>query len=405
MAGLSLFLVLLGGVVVLLVAGPKEYVAPPPDTVVRRAHPDLAVDALDRRVDALGSGDGDEAATLAPAGDRAVADLLRAGAANAKALDVTDLGARYVEEVGAVAADGSWHALVELTWRFEGYDDKPITQEVEVGFAPAGDDAVAVTSVGGGERRTPLWLLGPLEVRRTPTTLVLVHGSPAKAERYSRMARRAVPIVQRVVEWPDARLVVEVPESLEELESLLAATPGSYSGVAAVSASVDGSTTAGAPVHVFVNPAVFDTLRPEGAQVVLSHEATHVATDAAMSRTLPLWLLEGFADYVALRDVRLPLSTTAGQIIAQVRRSGPPEHLPGESEFDESSTGFGTAYEAAWYACRLLAELGGEDHLVALYDRVRQGEDVDQAMTAEFGFGTAEFTRTWQRRLAQLAER
>ena len=38
----------------------------------------------------------------------------------------------------------------------------------------------------------------------------------------------------------------------------------------------------------------------------MSHEATHVATDAALS-TMPLWLLEGFADYVALRDVDLPI--------------------------------------------------------------------------------------------------
>ena len=37
----------------------------------------------------------------------------------------------------------------------------------------------------------------------------------------------------------------------------------------------------------------------------MSHEAVHVATEAARS-TMPLWLLEGFADYVALRDVDLP---------------------------------------------------------------------------------------------------
>jgi hypothetical protein len=45
-------------------------------------------------------------------------------------------------------------------------------------------------------------------------------------------------------------------------------------------------------VHVFVNPEVFDRLQPTGAQVVLSHEAVHVATDAARSDVAP-WLLEG----------------------------------------------------------------------------------------------------------------
>ena len=86
-------------------------------------------------------------------------------------------------------------------------------------------------------------------------------------------------------------------------------------------------------MHVFVNPDVFGRLRTAGAQVVMSHEAVHVATDAARS-TVPLWLLEGFADYVALRDVDLPISTTAGQIIRQVRRDGVPEALPGPVEFD-----------------------------------------------------------------------
>ena len=76
-------------------------------------------------------------------------------------------------------------------------------------------------------------------------------------------------------------------------------------------------------MHVFVNPEVFGSLRRTGAQVVMSHEATHVAAGAWDSRT-PLWLLEGFADYVALRDVDLPVESSAAQIIAEVRRDGPP---------------------------------------------------------------------------------
>ena len=64
----------------------------------------------------------------------------------------------------------------------------------------------------------------------------------------------------------------------------LGAEPGTYDQIAAVTTSVDGTTGADAPVHVFVNPDVFGSLEPTGAQVVMSHEATHVATDAATSR-------------------------------------------------------------------------------------------------------------------------
>jgi hypothetical protein len=410
-AGLSLFLVLALGLVAWVVVTDEEYVAPRPDRVVREARPALASDALDRLVAALEAGDGAAAAALAAGEDPAVAASLSEVAANAEALELTDLDARYVDTAGAVAADGAWRAVVELTWRLDHFDPRPVTVEVEVGFAPEGDEAgdegrdeVGITALGGGGRRTPLWLAGPLEVRRTAETLVMVHGDAALADSYARMATEAVPVVQKVVPWPEPRLVVEVPATLAELEAALGAQEGSYTGVAAVSASLDGETTAGSPVHVLVNPAVFAALQQEGAQIVLNHEATHVATEAATSRSLPLWLLEGFADYVALRDVDLPLATTAGQVIAQVRKKGAPPALPGAEEFDESSTAFGTAYEASWIACRLLAQIGGEQALVELYDRVRLGEPVAEVMPDVFGFGVAELTRRWQAHLVEIAQ-
>ena len=104
----------------------------------------------------------------------------------------------------------------------------------------------------------------------------------------------------------------------------------------------------------------------------MSHEATHVATDAWAS-TMPLWLLEGFADYVALRDVDLPLTTSAAQIIAEVRRDGPPRALPGADEFGDATADLGATYESAWLACRLLAQDGGEDALVSFYRSVDRG--------------------------------
>jgi hypothetical protein len=156
-------------------------------------------------------------------------------------------------------------------------------------------------------------------------------------------------------------------------------------------------------VHVFVNPVVYDDLDPVGGQVVMSHEATHVATDAPLSSGVPLWLLEGFADYVALRDVDLPVSTTAGQIIQQVRQEGAPDHLPGEVEFDQTSSHLGAAYESAWLACALLADVGGEDALVRLYDQVSSGQELAGALAELFGLTEDDLTAQWQQRLQDLA--
>ena len=134
----------------------------------------------------------------------------------------------------------------------------------------------------------------------------------------------------------------------------------------------------------------------------MSHEATHVAAGAASS-ALPLWLLEGFADYVALRDVDLPASATAGQIIAEVRRDGLPEALPGPAEFDTASAHLGAAYESAWLACVVLAEAGGEGALADVYRAVDHGRSVDDALRVSVGFDEAELVRRWQERLSDLA--
>ena len=130
----------------------------------------------------------------------------------------------------------------------------------------------------------------------------------------------------------------------------------------------------------------------------------HVATDAANS-TLPLWLVEGFADYVALRDVQLPLSTTAGQILTEVRKKGAPRHLPGPAEFDTTRTHLGASYEAAWTACRLLAERYGERQLVDYYRSLSGGAEEGPAFRRHFGLSLPAFTRSWRGWLAAQAGR
>jgi hypothetical protein len=147
---------------------------------------------------------------------------------------------------------------------------------------------------------------------------------------------------------------------------------------------------------------VFADLGTAGAQIVLSHEATHVATDAATSG-MEMWLLEGFADYVALAHVNLPVSVTASQILAEVRQEGPPEHLPTAAEFDPSNSALGAEYEAAWLACRLLAQTYGEQQLIRLYDVVDAGSPLPRALREVLGTDEETFTAQWRDYLRRLA--
>ena len=400
-AGLSLSLLLVAGLVTWSVLDSDPYVAGQGRPTAPQAEPSLAAAALHDLEDAVVAGDAEAAHALAPQGDRGAGSLLTAVVDNARALHVRDFSLRYVDEEGGVADDGSWAAAVDATWRFEGFDAQPARAEVTVRFVARGD-RVAVAGFGGGGRRTPLWLATRLEVRRTPATLVMVAGPADEADAYARRARTAVPVVRRVLPRWRSGLVVEVPASAHDLDATLDADPGEYANIAAVTSTVDGSLAPGSPVHVFVNPEVFDSLRPQGAQVVMSHEAVHVATGAATSN-LPLWLLEGFADYVALRDVDLPLTTTAGQVIRQVRRHGPPARLPGATEFDTTTTHLGATYESAWFACRLLAGTGGEAALVRLYERVDHGAALGPALRSSFGLTVGQLTRRWRQGLSDLA--
>ena len=174
--------------------------------------------------------------------------------------------------------------MVDLSWRFDGFDRSAARTEVLVSFAPDGDE-LGITafgdSAGSPRGRTPLWLGGAVSVASTPEALVLVDGTSAQAAEVARRVALGIDVVHRVLPDWQPRVVVEVPASAADLNRALGVPQGTYDNIAAVTATVDGSTRRNAPVHVFVNPDVTAGLRRAGAQVVMSHELVHVATRVA----------------------------------------------------------------------------------------------------------------------------
>ena len=402
MAGLSSFLALVVGITLWLVLRDESYVAPPPAAPAESVQPAPAAALLQDLTRAVRAGDEEAAAGLARTSDAAAQEQLRTLVSNAEQIGLRDVSLRYLDELGGLDPAGEWPATATLTWRFDSFDTGPATTEVQVDFAASGD-SVGIAGLGGTSFEpapaTPIWFADPVEVRRTPETMVI---AVRRVADYTVLARRAVPVVRRVLpDWPGG-LVLEVPATAEDLDTALGVEPGTYGNVAGVTATVDGSGSSGAPVHVFLNPARIRELRPAGAQVVVSHEAAHVALDATSS-VLPVWLSEGFADYIALRDVPLPLSTTAGQIIRQVRREGPTRTLSGDADFDEASEYFGAAYEASWFACRLLAQRVGEDALLRFYRQADDSDDFTGLFRRSFGLSVPEFTEQWRNALSDLA--
>jgi hypothetical protein len=391
----------------------KTAVLPPPEpsrsTAGVESREAAAAALLGKLSDGLSDGSRREVLSLAVAGDKAAARKLGDIYANVRRLRIADLEMRYVDEdAGALSTarqralgGGAWVGDVQLSWRLKGYDAGESRMEVALTLVQTPSGAAFVSARTGSSEAAPLWLLSRVAVERSGRTLVMAT-DPADLPRFSALARRAVSDVDKVLPGWHGKLVAEVPSSEQQLNRILGSSAHEYDAIAAVTTTVDGSAEQSSPVHVFVNPQVFDPLGERGSQIVMSHEATHVATDAATA-SMPTWLLEGFADYVALAHVDLPVTVTASQVIGEVRKTGAPRHLPGPTDFDTENTALGASYEAAWLACRLIAEQHGEKKLITFYRRVDRGAGLHRAFREVLGTREQAFTKAWHGYLEDLA--
>jgi hypothetical protein len=397
---------LVAAAVALSGCGGDETLAPPKpsgDSTAGRA--ESAQRTLTDLVQALDHTDAAEATALAtPQARPAIESMV----ANVKLLGLDQLGLRFVDDQSVLSASdrdrygsAAWAGTAELAYRLAGWDAQATRLETRFVFVRSGDRDL-IAGVGGGDARTPLWLAGPVTADHAGRALVLAAGGKDQ-QHYLDLARQALVDVGKVLPRWNGRLVLEVPGSEDQLDEALAAPKDQYANIAAVTTTVDGSLAPGSPVHVFLNPRVFDGLGPRGAQVVVSHETTHVATDATFA-DMPTWLLEGFADYVALDHAGIPVDTAASQILARIRKDGPPDHLPTSAELDPTANGLGATYEEAWLAARFVARQFGEDKLVAFYRAVGAGTQVEAAFRSVLGTTEDAFVRQWRADLRDLAD-
>ena len=317
---------------------------------------------------------------------------------NAEALGIVDFSARWADEVRRTPR--TFTGSVQVSYRLGGYDANETRTSVDMTFTKG--DQTTITAIGDEAESTPLWLSQALGVRRSDNTLVLAVDEFAGADldRISTQTVEALRLVGKVIADPGS-LVVEIPGSASELDRLLSARPGEYADVAAVAATPDGSLVPGSPVHVFINPDVFMQMDRQGAQVVLTHEATHVVM-GALFVDLPGWLREGFADYVAFAHAGVPVEVGAKAFLHDVRVNGLPSELPTDADLDPRAKGFATFYEASWLVCRTIAERFGEPSLVSFYRAVSDGADPDEAMRSVLGINEVGLLQLWRADLTAL---
>lgn len=333
-------------------------------------------------------------AFVAAAGDSAPARQAAGDIWDARrALDVKDVSFAY--ESGGQApdrADGSTSAEVDVSWRGG-------SSTVRFRLAPASDGFDVISASAFGKDPLPVWLAGPIDVDRTPVaTVIRIDGGDDDVDAPG-LAQSAARTVHRLVPDAQGRLTVVVPATPTTTAAVLGRSRRAVAQIAAVSTALGGPK--GTPA-VVVNPTLFGDMDGRAQRIVMTHEATHVLTGLAGHR-VELWVAEGFADYVALHDDNAPLSVSAGQILRKVKADGAPPTLPSAGDFDESTHGLSTVYEAAWMVFRMLGEQYGDAAVRGFYGDVVDGRKVDAAARQWFGKSVADITADWRRYLTKSA--
>lgn len=319
-------------------------------------------------------------------------------------LGVRGVSFQYIDSVALTASEAkrfgssAWAAEVSTSYRLP-FDPGPTEMTIAMVFA-ASKGKANIVSIGGHGDRSALWLDTPTVITIRPR-LVVIDTARSSVGYYVGLGEFALKAVAKVLPSWRGTLVIEVPESQAQLDDLLQAPAQQLADIAAITTTADGTLTSGSPIHVFANPAIFDTMSLVGARVVMSHESTHVATQGPLT-TMPTWMLEGFADFVALNHAGIPVQTAAHQIIARMAKQGIPTHLPTPEDLAPTAGGLGATYEEAWLAWRYLALTYGEPKAVALYEAVRNGASVGRAFASVLGTTEGAFVQGWRANLRQL---
>ena len=272
-------------------------------------------------------------------------------------------------------ADQAVDAQVQASYRFKGQDASPVLARHSYTFELT-RSVWRVAGQGDSRRRrddTEIWDAGPVRTERSARTLIVFHpGQEKLAERLLQVADRAY--TQVGAAWTgrwERKAVILVPRDEQEAERLVGARD--LSRVAAVASS---SVESGATERVLGNRIVVNTdnvvrYNPLNLQVLITHEMTHVAT-RTLGDGVPLLLVEGFADWAALKPLGYPFAVTRPNLARAVREGRFDGTLPGDPDFRDADAA--VAYDEGSAFCLWVADTYGTAKLQALY-REFKGSD------------------------------
>jgi hypothetical protein len=300
-------------------------------------------------------------------------------------------------------ADQVVQAQVQSRYRFRGQDASPVLARDSFTFVHTGA-AWRIAGPGDAQMRrrddVDIWEGGPIKTASSARTLIVHHpGQRALAERLLRVADRAYDQVEAAWtgEW-EQKAVILVPRDQDEAQRLVGARD--LSRVAAVASS---SVESGAVERVLGNRIVVNTsnvvrYNDLNLQVLITHEMTHVAT-RTLGDSVPLLLVEGFADWAALKPLGYPFAATRPALARSVGNGRFDGDLPEDREFRGPDAA--VAYDEGSAFCLWVAETYGRAKLQSLYRTFKgSGTTTDDELDSGFRDVLGISLRTAERRWA-----
>lgn len=408
LAGLALAVVTAG---VLLVVAPADST----DTELRTRAELQAL--VDRWADAVRHGDHEAMASVVDVDAAVLFDSEMSRARSLAAIPLSDFGYELGQEPGlsvpdeitarygpdAVRAQGLY-----LRYAVDGIDDEPTRRPVTALFVrrPDGwrlaDDAPDLP--GAATWRGP-WDHGPRYVVSVDTAggRSMVIGSPARRDLTEAIADEfdaAVDAVSDVWgdEWPQRALVVVTGSREEFTHQVGTRHDGDHIAAVSVSDAVDPERGTATGRRIVFGPDAGGRLTGAGLRAVLRHEMVHVAARTDTVDGSPLWILEGYADYVGYRGSGTDVRRIAPTLASETLVSGPPAELPDDADF-ASGERARAAYEKAWSIAAFTADEFGTDRLTELYRALARGpitpDRLDDVLGDVVGLKADEFVEQW----------
>ena len=310
----------------------------------------------------------------------------------------------------AALGPDAWVQSVTVRWALPN-ESRTAEEDVWLTFVaePAVDGGAPTLRLAGDAdgpgagSPAPIWWQQPVHLRRDGKTALVTDDDDAdwlgQASAAQRAVRKRIGVAARD---PDGSLVVEIPQSRTAFARTLGVPSTTYAQVAAAAWPM-GTDTSTAAIHVVVNPEATARLSGLGREVLLTHEAVHVATRSPGSPA-PTWLVEGYADRIAYRAHPSADAPATKTVRDAVRRQGVPRDWPAEEDFAPEAGDLDLRYDLAWTAARSIAMAYGDEALNRFYAAVDGGASLEHA-AEKIGSTEQQLRARWRADLAELAAR